>query len=135
MLQPRSVKLDLLGPLSRTPRQGDLCLEFVRNVEDEIESLFGDTKEFSTPKPENLIKKIIESSTQEGDIVLDFFAGSGTTGAVAHKLGRRWIMIEQMDYIESITKERINKVIAGEQGGISKGVNWAGGGQYIYMEL
>ena len=75
-------------------------------------------------KPENLLKRIIEISTQENDLVMDFFAGSGTTCAVAHKMKRRWIGIEQMDYIESITKERLIKVINGEQGGISKAVGW-----------
>lgn len=79
---------------------------------------------FQYPKPEALIKRIIEISTQENDLVMDFFAGSGTTCAVAHKMKRRWIGIEQMDYIESITKERLIKVIEGEQGGISKAVGW-----------
>ena len=86
-------------------------------------------------KPEELIKKLLEATTNEHDIVLDFFAGSGTTGAVAHKMNRQWIMVEQMDYIETITKERMKKVIAGEQGGISKSVNWQGGGEFVYCEL
>ena len=90
---------------------------------------------FATPKPEALIKRIIEISTQENDLVMDFFAGSGTTLAVAHKMKRRWIGIEQMDYIESITKERLKKVVSGEQGGISKAVDWQGGGSFIYAEL
>lgn len=91
--------------------------------------------DFKTKKPEKLIERIIKSSTNEHDIVLDFFAGSGTTGAVAHKMNRQWIMVEQMDYIESITKERLKKVIEGEQGGISKSVNWQGGGDFVYFEL
>lgn len=86
-------------------------------------------------KPEALLKRIIEISTNENDLVLDFFAGSGTTLAVAHKMKRRYIGIEQMDYIESITKERLKKVIEGEQGGISKAVSWSGGGNLIYCEL
>lgn len=90
---------------------------------------------FSTPKPEALLQRIIEISTNENDIVMDFFAGSGTTLAVAHKMKRKWIGIEQMDYIETITKERLKKVIEGEQGGISKAVNWQGGGSFIYAEL
>lgn len=94
-----------------------------------------DTNEFSGQKPEALIKRIIEISTQENDLVLDFFAGSGTTLAVAHKMKRRYIGIEQMEYIESITKERLKKVIEGEQGGISKAVSWSGGGNLIYCEL
>lgn len=90
---------------------------------------------FKGQKPEALLQRIIESSTNENDIVMDFFAGSGTTLAVAHKMKRRWIGIEQMDYIESITKERLKKVIEGEQGGISKVVNWSGGGSFVYAEL
>lgn len=90
---------------------------------------------FPTQKPEKLIERIINASTNEGDIVLDFQAGSGTTAATAHKLGRHWITVEQMDYIESITKERLIKVINGEQGGISKSVNWHGGGSFVYCEL
>ncbi|WP_261505360.1 site-specific DNA-methyltransferase [Campylobacter coli] len=86
-------------------------------------------------KPEALIKRIIEISTNENDLVLDFFAGSGTTLAVAHKMKRRYIGIEQMDYIQNITKERMKKVIEGEQGGISKAVEWQGGGNLVYCEL
>ncbi|EJC29048.1 DNA methylase family protein [Helicobacter pylori Hp H-5b] len=86
-------------------------------------------------KPERLIKDILEISTQENDLVLDFFAGSGTTCAVAHKMKRRYIGIEQMDYIETITKERLKKVIEGEQGGISKKCGFKGGGSFVYVEL
>ncbi|ECZ4670431.1 site-specific DNA-methyltransferase [Campylobacter upsaliensis] len=93
------------------------------------------TNEFDGQKPEALIKRIIEISTQENDLVMDFFAGSGTTLAVAMKMKRQFIGIEQMDYIESITKERLKKVINGEQGGISKALNWQGGGSFIYAEL
>ncbi len=88
-----------------------------------------------TPKPEALISRIIEISTNENDLVLDFFAGSGTTCAVAHKMKRRYIGIEQMDYIETITKERLKKVIEGEQGGISKKCDFKGGGSFVYAEL
>lgn len=66
---------------------------------------------------------------------MDFFLGSGTTAAVAHKMNRRYIGIEQMDYIETITVERLKKVIEGEQGGISKDVSWQGGGSFVYAEL
>lgn len=104
------------------------------NAADEIKSLFG-TIIFETPKPEPYIQRIIEISTQEGDLIMDFFAGSGTTLAVAMKMKRQFIGIEQMDYIESITKERLKKVINGEQGGISKAVGWSGGGSFIYAEL
>ncbi|WRD90653.1 site-specific DNA-methyltransferase [Helicobacter pylori] len=88
-----------------------------------------------TPKPEALISRILEVSTNENDLVLDFFAGSGTTCAVAHKMKRRYIGIEQMDYIETITKERLKKVIEGEQGGISKKCDFKGGGSFVYAEL
>lgn len=90
---------------------------------------------FSFPKPEALIKRIIEISTEEGDLVLDFFMGSATTQAVAHKMNRQYIGIEQMDYIETVAVERLKKVINGEQGGISKDVNWQGGGSFVYCEL
>ncbi|TPH31265.1 site-specific DNA-methyltransferase [Helicobacter pylori] len=103
----------------------------------EIKILFANsnTDLFSTPKPEALISRILEISTQENDLVLDFFAGSGTTCAVAHKMKRRYIGIEQMDYIETITKERLKKVIEGEQGGISKKCGFKGGGSFVYAEL
>ena len=90
---------------------------------------------FSYPKSEFLLQRILELTTQENDLVMDFFAGSGTTLAVAMKMKRQFIGIEQMDYIESITKERLKKVINGEQGGISKAVDWQGGGSFIYAEL
>ncbi len=102
---------------------------------DEIKILFNNGSVFDTPKPEALISRILEISTQENDLVLDFFAGSGTTCAVAHKMKRRYIGIEQMDYIETITKERLKKVIEGEQGGISKKCDFKGGGSFVYAEL
>jgi len=100
----------------------------------EMTEMFGN-KIFVYPKPECLIKRIIEMSTEKDDIVLDYHLGSGTTAAVAHKIGRQYIGIEQMDYIETIAVERLKKVIDGEQGGISKSVNWQGGGDFIYFEL
>ncbi|GHR03653.1 site-specific DNA-methyltransferase [Helicobacter pylori] len=102
---------------------------------DEIKILFNNGSIFDTPKPEALISRILEVSTNENDLVLDFFAGSGTTCAVAHKMKRRYIGIEQMDYIETITKERLKKVIEGEQGGISKKCDFKGGGSFVYAEL
>ncbi len=98
-------------------------------------ALFNNVKLFDTPKPEALLQRILEISTNENDLVLDFFAGSGTTCAVAHKMKRRYIGIEQMDYIETITKERLKKVIEGEQGGISKKCGFKGGGSFVYAEL
>ncbi|RKV58544.1 site-specific DNA-methyltransferase [Helicobacter pylori] len=105
------------------------------NGDAEIKQLFNGNKVFNNPKPEALISRILEISTQENDLVLDFFAGSGTTCAVAHKMKRRYIGIEQMDYMETITKERLKKVIEGEQGGISKKCGFKGGGSFVYAEL
>jgi adenine-specific DNA-methyltransferase len=86
-------------------------------------------------KPEELLKFLIQIFTDDNDIVLDYHLGSGTTAATAHKMNRQYIGIEQMDYIEDIAVERLKKVIDGEQGGISKSVNWQGGGSFIYFEL
>ena len=104
------------------------------NAADEIKSLFGSIV-FSTPKPEPFMQRIIKLSTSESDIVLDYHLGSGTTAAVAHKMNRQYIGVEQMDYIDTVTVERLKKVIEGEQGGISKLENWHGGGSFVYMEL
>lgn len=86
-------------------------------------------------KPEHLMYRIIDMSTNEKDIVLDYHIGSGTTGAVAQKMNRQYIGIEQMDYIDTITVERLNSVIKGEQGGVSKDLNWSGGGSFFKLEL
>ena len=86
-------------------------------------------------KTESLIERVIELTTSETDIVLDYHLGSGTTASTAHKLNRQYIGIEQMDYIETIAVERLRKVILGELGGISKSVNWQGGGSFVYLEL
>ena len=104
------------------------------NAADEIKNLFGSIV-FSTPKPEPFMQRIIKLSTSESDIVLDYHLGSGTTAAVAHKMNRQYIGVEQMDYIDTVTVERLKKVIEGEQGGISKLENWHGGGSFVYMEL
>ncbi|NMA50021.1 MAG: site-specific DNA-methyltransferase [Tissierellia bacterium] len=86
-------------------------------------------------KPEKLLHRIIDMITEKGDIVLDFFVGSGTTAAVAHKMGRQYIGIEQLDYINDITIKRLTNVINGESSGISNAVNWENGGSFIYFEL
>ena len=86
-------------------------------------------------KPEMLLERVIKIFTDEGDIVLDFFAGTGTTAAVAHKLKRRWLAIEQLDYIEELTIPRLKHVIEGEQSGISRAANWRGGGSFVFAEL
>ncbi|MBJ2423576.1 site-specific DNA-methyltransferase, partial [Salmonella enterica subsp. enterica serovar Derby] len=86
-------------------------------------------------KPETLLAKLIEITSTKNDLILDFNLGSGTTAAVAHKMGRRYIGIEKMEYINDSTVPRLKKVIEGEQGGISKDVNWQGGGSFVYAEL
>jgi len=104
------------------------------SAKQELKSLFGYIP-FNTPKPEKLLQRIIHIASNPGDIVLDFFGGSGTTAAVAHKMGRKWILAEQMDYIKTIPFVRMQKVIDGEQGGISKDVPWQGGESFTYCEL
>lgn len=101
---------------------------------EEMMQLFNGRK-FDFPKPELLIKNLISLGSSENDIVLDFFMGSATTQSVAMKMNRRFIGIEQMDYINTVSVPRLQKVIEGEQGGISKDVNWQGGGSFIYAEL
>lgn len=97
---------------------------------------FNNKSIFDTPKPERLIQRIIQLATNEGDWVLDSFAGSGTTGAVAHKMGRKWIMIELGEHCYTHIMPRLKQVIDGEdQGGISKEVNWQGGGGYRFYKL
>ncbi|MFI3223276.1 MAG: site-specific DNA-methyltransferase [Methylococcaceae bacterium] len=97
---------------------------------------FNETDPFATPKPESLIQRILEIATNPGDLVLDSFAGSGTTGAVAHKMGRRWIMIELGEHCQTHIIPRLKKVVDGEdQGGISTTVNWQGGGGFRYYSL
>lgn len=109
--------------------------EFVNERGTEhIKQLFG-RGGFAYPKSEWLIRRVLEIGSNEGDLILDFCLGSGTTSAVAHKMGRRWVGIEQMDYIEDVAKERLKKVVEGEQGGISKSVDWSGGGSFVYFEL
>ena len=105
-----------------------------QDANKDLKELFGKNV-FDYPKSEDLIKKIIEISTKENDTVLDYHLGSGTTCAVAHKMGRRYIGIEQMNYVEDISMKRLSKVIEGEQTGISKAVNWKGGGSFVYCEL
>jgi len=117
-------------------------------AKNELKKLFS-ANIFESPKPERLLERIIHIGSNEGDLVMDSFAGSATTAAVAHKMKRQWITIEQLDYAKTITAERLKKVIGkkvkkdGEMfekivfdsGGISKSVNWQGGGDFIYCEL
>ncbi|HFU4227188.1 TPA: DNA methyltransferase [Streptococcus suis] len=86
-------------------------------------------------KPEKLLRRIIELATNKGDLVLDYHLGSGTTAAVAHKLERRYIGLEQLDYGENDSVARLSRVINGDKTGVSKAINWSGGGNFIYAEL
>ena len=106
-----------------------------QEARQELKKIFSGEAVFENPKPERLLKRIIEIGSNEGDIILDFFAGSGTTGAVAMKMKRQFIICEQMDYTESVTVQRIKKVISGDQNAISKEVGWKGGGDFVYMDL
>ncbi|MCD6561327.1 MAG: site-specific DNA-methyltransferase [Deltaproteobacteria bacterium] len=107
-----------------------------KTARDEMSEIFGDKKAFDYPKPETLICKIIELCTNENDLVLDSFLGSGTTAAVAHKMGRRWIGIELGEHCHTHCLPRLKKVVDGtDQGGISKSVKWKGGGGFKYYYL
>jgi adenine-specific DNA-methyltransferase len=102
----------------------------------EIQSLFPATLPFDTPKPERLVERVIRIATNPGDLVLDSFAGSGTTGAVAHKMGRRWIMVELGDHAKTHIVPRMQKVIDGsDKGGVTEATGWKGGGGYRFARL
>ena len=105
-----------------------------QDAKKETVKLFGN-EVFGTPKPERLIQRILHIATNPGDFVLDSFLGSGTTAAVAHKMGRRYIGIEMGDHAVTHCVPRLNKVIDGEQGGISKSVGWQGGGGFRFYRL
>ena len=97
---------------------------------------FNSEQVFSTPKPERLLQRIVDLASEPGDLLLDSFAGSGTTGAVAHKMGRRWIMVELGEHCHTHIIPRLKKVIDGEdEGGITKAVDWKGGGGFRYYRL
>jgi len=113
---------------------------FVRDVWDHdstkpMISGSNEFRDFRTQKPEGLLERIIASSTDEGDIVLDFFGGSGTTAAVAHKMGRKYIATEQIISQVEIMCNRLRDVVAGEQEGISKKIGWTGGGSFVFCHL
>lgn len=106
-----------------------------QDAKREVVELFGNDA-FSTPKPERLLQRILHIATFPGDLILDSFAGSGTTGAVAHKMGRRWIMVELGEHCQTHIVPRLKKVIDGQDpGGITKAVNWRGGGGFRYYRL
>ena len=107
-----------------------------QDAKREILALFPGMEPFATPKPEKLVQRVLEIATNPDDLVLDSFAGSGTTGAVAHKMGRRWIMVELEQHCTTHIVPRLQKVIDGtDQGGISKTVDWNGGGGFRYYDL
>jgi adenine-specific DNA-methyltransferase len=106
-----------------------------QDAKKESVALFPDDP-FGTPKPERLIQRVLQLGSDPGDLVLDSFAGSGTTGAVAHKMGRRWIMIEQGDHCHTHIIPRLRKVIDGEDpGGVTEATGWKGGGGFRYFRL
>jgi adenine-specific DNA-methyltransferase len=110
-----------------------------RQAKYELKNLFPDRNTsdlFATPKPERLLSRILEVATSPGDLVLDSFAGSGTTGAVAHKMARRWIMIEVEEHCHSYIIPRLTKVIDGDDnGGVTEATGWQGGGGFRYFKL
>jgi adenine-specific DNA-methyltransferase len=107
-----------------------------QEAKKESNELFGAGEAFATPKPERLIERVAAISTRKGEWILDSFAGSGTTGAVAHKMGRRWIMVELGEHCHTHIIPRLTKVINGEdEGGITKAVDWKGGGGFRYYHI
>ncbi|MBX3012541.1 MAG: site-specific DNA-methyltransferase [Caldilineaceae bacterium] len=105
-------------------------------AKQEVNTLFGAQISFDTAKPERLIQQVLMIATNPGDLVLDSFAGSGTTGAVAHKMGRRWIMVELGEHCHTHIIPRLHKVIDGQDpGGITKAMAWQGGGGFRYFKL
>lgn len=106
-----------------------------RRSKNEMRALFPNEASFDTPKPERLVERIFQIATNSGDLVLDSFLGSGTTAAVAQKMGRRYIGIELGDHAETHCQPRLKKVVEGEQGGISEAMNWKGGGGFRYYRL
>jgi adenine-specific DNA-methyltransferase len=106
-----------------------------QHASSEIEKLFGEKAAFETPKPEALLHRVLVIASNPGEIVLDSFLGSGTTAAVAHKMGRRYIGIEMGEHAETHCVPRLKKVVDGEQGGISEAVGWKGGGGFHFYRL
>lgn len=133
----RKMYLGEQGELTKAPQTIWFFDEVGHTQDAKKEALALNPKDvFGTPKPERLMKRIIEIASNPGDLVLDSFAGSGTTGAVAHKMGRRWIMIELGEHCHTHIIPRLNKVIDGEDtGGITEAVGWKGGGGFRYYKL
>ena len=133
---PREKKFLSEAKAGLTPNTLWLAADVGTNDEAKKETvtLFGE-EVFETPKPERLIQRILHIATNEGDLVLDSFLGSGTTAAVAHKMGRRWIGIEMGDHARTHCQPRLIQVIDGEQGGVSADVGWQGGGGFRFYQL
>lgn len=106
-----------------------------QEAKKEIKNIFDMGALFDTPKPERLVQRVIQLSTKQGDLVMDSFLGSGTTAAVAHKMGRRYIGIEMGEHAVTHVAPRLQKVVDGEPGGISKEVEWQGGGGFHFYRL
>lgn len=107
-----------------------------QEAKKEQRRLFPDLEPFATPKPERLLERVLRMATDPGELVLDAYAGSGTTGAVAHKLGRRWLMVEQGAHCEQLVRERLARVVDGEDtGGITRSAGWTGGGGFRYWTV
>ena len=120
----------------RPPSSMWLNTDVGHNHEAKLEAQsFNPADVFATPKPERLLQRIVHISTNPGDLILDSFLGSGTTAAVAHKMGRRWIGIEMGEHAVTHCLPRLQKVVDGEQGGISQAVSWPGGGGFRFLEL
>jgi adenine-specific DNA-methyltransferase len=112
-----------------------LDVKTTRQAKSHQKDLLPDTEQFDTVKPEQMLQRILEIATNPGDLVLDSFLGSGTTAAVAHKMGRRYIGIEMGEHARTHCLPRLEKVIAGEQGGISQSIGWPGGGGFRFFTL
>ena len=111
-------------------------LDTTRQTKAHLKQVLAGVPEFATPKPEDLMSRILTMATNPGDIVLDSFAGSGTTGAVAHKMGRRWIMVELGEHAHTHIVPRLQKVIDGtDKGGVTEATGWKGGGGFRYYTL
>lgn len=131
-------KIYLSEQIGRVPESiwfGDIA-GTTRSATYHLNQLLGDDNKFPTPKPEELIERVIQIATNSGDLVLDSFGGSGTTGAVAQKMGRRWVMVELGEHCHTHIIPRLKKVIDGEDcGGVTEAVGWQGGGGFRYYRL
>lgn len=136
MLQPISNSIhEVLEGIKITNDLSNVLCDFWDDIDFQNTQNQGGVSFPRGKKPEQLLYRLIKMTTEENDLVLDFFMGSASTQAVAHKMNRRYIGIEQMDYIHDVSIARLNNVIEGEQGGMSKGLNWQGGGSFVYVEL